>query len=355
MHDGEGERADVTVTTTAPVRIVDLGGWTDTWFAGSGLVCCVAAGPATTVQVTQRPSSADGGPRGVRWNTPDLPGTTDHPLLEAVAQRCRADAVDVVVTSAVPPGAGLGTSASVLVALTAALRAAALVGAETNPDATIAAGTAPEILAAEAHVAETSTGAQSGVQDQCAAAHGGVLLIEVNYPSTTVTRVALPPSVENELAERLLTVSFGMPHQSSDLHRQVIGHLEGRDCEHKMAPLRRAAADGAAALADGDFVGYGEAIRANTAAQRALHPALIGSDAQELMSLASRCGAVVKVNGAGGEGGSATVLLPEDDYLRARLVGFVTEHRRWRVLQLRPTATGTTVTVSRFPRQQERR
>jgi D-glycero-alpha-D-manno-heptose-7-phosphate kinase len=332
----------MTVRATAPVRVVDLGGWTDTWFAGSGTVCCVAVGPATTVEISERASGPDS-PSATLWTTPDLPTTSDHPLLEAVARRCQVSNVDVTVRSSVPPGAGLGTSASVLVALTAAMREfAGTTTAVLEPRGKRWA----DLVATEAHRAETSTGAQSGVQDQAASAHGGVLLINVTYPATSVTRLALTSDVSTELAERLLTVSFGMPHQSSDLHRQVIGHLEGRDCEQKMVPLRAAAEAGAAALVAGDFAGYGEAIRANTAAQKALHPALIGSDAQELMSLAGRCGGVVKVNGAGGEGGSATVLLPEDKYLRGRLVGTIESHRTWRILRLAPTQLGVTVTHS---------
>ncbi len=31
-----------------PVRAADAGGWTDTWFAGHGVVCSVALGPAVT-------------------------------------------------------------------------------------------------------------------------------------------------------------------------------------------------------------------------------------------------------------------------------------------------------------------
>jgi D-glycero-alpha-D-manno-heptose-7-phosphate kinase len=47
----------------------------------------------------------------------------------------------------------------------------------------------------------------------------------------------------------------------------------------------------------------------NTAAQYALHPALIGTDALELIGLAQEHGALGwKVNGAGGEGASLTLL-----------------------------------------------
>ena len=39
-----------TVTATAPVRVCDLGGWTDTWFARRGLVVSIAVRPGATAR-----------------------------------------------------------------------------------------------------------------------------------------------------------------------------------------------------------------------------------------------------------------------------------------------------------------
>jgi len=48
---------------------------------------------------------------------------------------------------------------------------------------------------------------------------------------------------------------------------------------------------------------------ANCDAQRALHPDLIGADASRVMECAAAHGAIGwKVNGAGGDGGSVTIL-----------------------------------------------
>jgi D-glycero-alpha-D-manno-heptose-7-phosphate kinase len=50
-------------------------------------------------------------------------------------------------------------------------------------------------------------------------------------------------------------------------------------------------------------------MTANTEAQAALHPALVSEDAQRLIALARAYGCLGwKVNGAGGEGGSLTLL-----------------------------------------------
>ena len=90
--------------------------------------------------------------------------------------------LEVTLTSPVPPGSGLGTSASVLVALIAALQA--LGGCV--PDA--------QQLAQAAHEVETvDLARQSGVQDQIAAAFGGANFVSiVPYPRFDVRSLTIP-------------------------------------------------------------------------------------------------------------------------------------------------------------------
>jgi len=267
------------VTATAPVRVCDLGGWTDTWFARRGLVVSVAVAPGATARVTHRP-----GP--VTIDAPDLPGGPDR-LLWAVVEEVGVTADRAVeVWCGVPPGAAMGTSASVTVALLAAL------GATGD-------------LAARAHAVEvTRLGREGGVQDQVAAARGGINLIEIDpYPTTRVTPLAAPPG----LAERLCTVYLGAPHDSAAVHDEVIG--SGPDAP-VLERLRRAASSGAEALARGDLAAFGRAMIANTDAQAELTPGVVGPAALEVIAIARAHGAAGwKVNGAGGAGGTVTVLL----------------------------------------------
>jgi D-glycero-alpha-D-manno-heptose-7-phosphate kinase len=73
--------------------------------------------------------------------------------------------------------------------------------------------------------------------------------------------------------------------------------------------MRTAADKSKNALYAGDFDALGRAMSDNTEAQRALHPALVGKRHQEIIDVAARNGAIGwKVNGAGGEGGSVTLL-----------------------------------------------
>jgi D-glycero-alpha-D-manno-heptose-7-phosphate kinase len=63
------------------------------------------------------------------------------------------------------------------------------------------------------------------------------------------------------------------------------------------------------ALLAGDLQALGAAMQENTAAQARLHPALVSLKAARVIEIARHHGAIGwKVNGAGGEGGSITLL-----------------------------------------------
>lgn len=55
------------VVASVPVRVADVGGWTDTWFGAPGWVCHLAVGPGIRVE-----ARLGDGPAGVRLRAPDL-------------------------------------------------------------------------------------------------------------------------------------------------------------------------------------------------------------------------------------------------------------------------------------------
>jgi len=64
----------------------------------------------------------------------------------------------------------------------------------------------------------------------------------------------------------------------------------------------------------------------NTAAQADLHQALVNAEARELIALAQEHGAIGwKVNGAGGDGGSITLLCGESASARRSLLRTITQ------------------------------
>jgi D-glycero-alpha-D-manno-heptose-7-phosphate kinase len=306
------DAADLVVNSVAPIRVCDNGCWTDTWFAGHGAVFNVSVSPYAEVQIVACPDG-DPGRRRIALHAEDYgppyvlshegPPWGAHPLLEAAIASMPVPgglSLDVSIHSDAPAGAGTGTSAAVTVALVAALDAL-----------TPGRLTRQEVAMAAQRVETVMLGRQCGIQDQVASAHGGISYIEMfEYPNASVSRVHVGDETWWELERRLLLVYLGRSHDSSALHEEVIRSLEsaGQDAPALKA-LRRMAPRSRDALVAGDFAGLGNAMIASTDAQGDLHPALVGSDARTVIEIARAHGALGwKVNGAGGEGGSLTIL-----------------------------------------------
>jgi D-glycero-alpha-D-manno-heptose-7-phosphate kinase len=298
------------IRAVAPIRICDNGGWTDTWFARRGRVFNIAVTPYVEVEVCLLEEGADGDPvtihlenYGERYSLGPGALPDRYPLVEATLDEVglpRGVRAEVSIASGVPPGSSTGTSAAASVALIAAL------------DALTPGRMTRHEIAMTAHRVEVDRlGLQSGVQDQLCAAYGGVNFIEIPaYPEANVTQIPLPDGVRRELEARLVLVCLGRPHVSSDIHDSVIAALAGESVDSPLlAGLREAADDARDAVRAGDLVALGRTLTSNTELQRQLHPDLISHEAQTVMDTAAACGALGwKVNGAGGEGGSVTIL-----------------------------------------------
>jgi D-glycero-alpha-D-manno-heptose-7-phosphate kinase len=248
----------------------------------------------------------------------DRVGWGPHPLLEAALRSIPppddAD-IEIAVASEAPAGASTGTSAAVLVAMLGALDR--LAGGQRTPYE----------VAYEAHAVETrQLGGESGIQDQLCAAFGGVNFIDiVEYPRAVVSQLALSDNTRRELADRLALVYLGRPHNSSAVHQKVFVDLErfGPD-DPRLVALRTAAERARDAVLAADFQALGRAMRDNTNTQAALHGDLVSSDAWRVISIADRHGAIGwKVNGAGGEGGSITLLTDGDVDRKLAMLGAV--------------------------------
>jgi D-glycero-alpha-D-manno-heptose-7-phosphate kinase len=326
------------IVAKAPVRVCDLGGWTDTWFAKRGLVCNIAMGPGVTVQILPTAKPSDRrlvlAAHGIRIDLDASNGVPGHPMIEAIVRSLpNALGSEIRIDSTVPPGSGVGTSASVGVALVAALRVHRGLPVDQHD------------VAVEAHRLETSTGMQSGVQDHVAAAFGGISLIDVDYPGFVVQQVCVSEATLAALGARLQTVYFGRPHLSSAIHSEVIRRLEDSDPEPYLRPIRELCASGAAALAAGDIDCYTRILMASVEAQRMLDAELVSADADRIVGWCGELGAGAKVNGAGGDGGSLTVLLPSGEDAASELLRRIDAVAGWRRLMLVPEMSGVTVSA----------
>jgi D-glycero-alpha-D-manno-heptose-7-phosphate kinase len=299
------------INSVAPIRIADNGGWTDTWFARYGNVFNIGVCPCVEVQVEVYASIGEAEQVIVRAENygeqfpVELKSTEKgrHPLLEAAIQYMgvpRNNTIQVTIFSEVPGGASTGTSAAVLVSLIGAMDR--LRSGHLTPH---------EVAYAAHHVEMNILGLQCGIQDQLCSAYGGINLIEVQeFPRATVSQILIPDSICWELERRLVLVYLGRSHSSSEVHTKVIRELEGAGPEcKKIDDLRHTAQRSRDAISAGDFGAFGRAMIDNTEAQDRLHPDLISADAHRVIEIAKSHGAIGwKVNGAGGVGGSMTIL-----------------------------------------------
>ena len=298
------------INSVAPIRICDNGGWTDTWFAGHGEIFNIGVYPYVEVQIKVYPVDARKH-RIILYAEnygdvyPIVPGHSEwdrHPLLEAAIEYMKIPsdvALHITVYSEVPAGCSTGTSASITVALIGAL-----------DRLTPGRMTAHEVAYAAHRVETDLLKLQSGIQDQLCAAYGGINFIEMfEYPHASVSSIQVPNSIWWELERRLVLVFLGKAHQSSEVHKQVIARLEQGKDHSALDKLRRTAEMARDAMFDGDFETFGRSMIINTEAQGELHSDLISADAHQIIDVAKTNGALGwKVNGAGGDGGSVTLL-----------------------------------------------
>ena len=303
------------INAIAPIRLNDIGGWTDTWFAGHGAVCNVAVYPYVEVQVLVR-DRAGAEPQVVVYaenydlvyslTTPEAApvGSFEKlPLIEAAIRRMHIPerfAIEVRVHSDMPPGASTGTSAAVSVAIIGAL------------DMLTSGRLTPYEVARLAHAIETEDlDLQSGVQDQLASAFGGINLVDIHqFPHANVAPISIGNSAWWDLEQRLSLIYVGKPHQSSAVHQQVIRDFGANaSADPRLESLRALARRAKDAIFAADWADYGAVMDANTDVQRALHPSLVSVDFERVITIAAKHGVLgCKVNGAGGDGGSVTIL-----------------------------------------------
>ena len=301
------------INSVAPIRVCDNGGWTDTWFSGHGKIFDIGVYPYVEAQIEVYPRDSrehrivlhaeNFGDRYAVLPTSERDGWIRHPLLEAAIDFVGVPenlSVQISIFSEAPAGCSTGTSASVTVALIGAL------GQLTPGRMT------PLEVAYAAHRIETEKlSQQSGIQDQLCAAFGGINYIEMfDYPHAAVSQILVPNTTWWEIERRLCLVFLGRSHSSSEVHEMVIHGLEDAGPSNpQLQALRNAAEASRDAVYAGDLAALGKAMRENTEAQRDLHPRLVSDEAQQIMDIAKHYGALGwKVNGAGGEGGSLTLL-----------------------------------------------
>ncbi|HUV13630.1 MAG TPA: GHMP kinase, partial [Acidobacteriota bacterium] len=109
-------------------------------------------------------------------------------------------------------------------------------------------------------------------------------------------------------------IYIGAPHSSSEIHKRVISGLGANpEKDERLGRMRKLARKAKDAMFEGDWVTLGTTMNENTVVQRMLHPDLVCPSFEEVISIAGSYDALgCKVNGAGGDGGSITILSDGD-------------------------------------------
>jgi D-glycero-alpha-D-manno-heptose-7-phosphate kinase len=201
---------------------------------------------------------------------------------------------DMFLHCDVPPGSGLGSSSTVMVALVGLLREARSLPL-TNYEL------AHEAYAIERH----ELGIRGGMQDQYAATFGGFNFIEFNKDQVIVNSLKVNQDYVNELEHNLLLAYIGSPRFSDRIiEDQTIRYEESE--EETVIGLRKQkelAVDMKNLLLQGRLHEWGELLHESWEYKKRVSPKISTPYIDELYQLARHEGAVGgKIPGAGGGG-----------------------------------------------------
>jgi len=225
----------------------------------------------------------------------------DHPLglMFATAAYFNARGIHIEIESQSPPRSALGGSSVAAVALVAALSKL------SSPGKSNARLNRRAIALLAYQIEQSVAGVSCGIQDQLAAAYGGVnswyLKAQPMGPMFKKQCIVRKNS-HRELERHLLVAYCGRPHVSKDINgRWIRQFLSGRyrDLWLEIAACTRRFA---AALAEGNYNQAAAEMNRETAIRRTLTPDVLDSMGEKLVAIALQndCGA--RFTGAGGGG-----------------------------------------------------
>jgi D-glycero-alpha-D-manno-heptose-7-phosphate kinase len=267
----------------------------------------------------------------------------DHPmgLMFAVAAYFNAGGVHIDIESQSPPRSALGGSSVAAVALIAAF-------AQQTAAMESATGFDRRSIALLAYALEQSVaGVPCGVQDQLAAAYGGVHVWhwQGNLGRGVFRReVAVPKKYHKELEKHLLLAYCGKPHLSKDINgRWVKQFLAGKD-RGFWAEIIASTLQFVAALTKGNYKQAANYMNQETAIRKKMTPDVLDTVGDELVEAARQCGCGARFTGAGG-GGCIWALgeIEDIDRLRSLWEETLSSRKGARLLDVRIDSEGLEV------------
>ncbi len=201
---------------------------------------------------------------------------------------------DLWVHSDAPPGSGLGSSSTMVVALIGVLR-----------EWLGRALTEYEVAETAFHIERVELGQAGGRQDQYAATFGGFNFIEFQGGATVVNPLRIRRDVLQELEYRLLLCYMGQTRQSAHIiERQMASYRKGKaEVVRALDRLKQQTIEMKTALLLGRIDEFGELLHRAWEHKKHLDQGITNSRVDRLYRLARREGAIGgKMPGAGGGG-----------------------------------------------------
>lgn len=228
---------------------------------------------------------------------PLLQAPMRHPLglLFAVAAYFGQAGIHIAVDSASPPRSGLGGSSAAAVALIAALATALGITDMSRKK-----------MALLAHAIEGSVaGVACGIQDQLAAAYGGVNLWawegEGGGPAFRKS-VIVPKKNHGDLEKQLLVAFCGEPHESAQVNRKWVAQFLAGKYRRQWLEIITCSRGFADALIAKDLSRAVDWMNKETAIRRRMTPEVLDAVGKKLVHEAIRCNCGARFTGAGGGG-----------------------------------------------------
>ena len=200
--------------------------------------------------------------------------------------------LNIITRSEAPPGSGLGTSASMGVALIGALSKNLAKYLQPNDIAELAVKLETEEL-----------GIFSGKQDHYAAALGGFNFMRFDGEIVSFAPIKLPSDVIPHLEKHSILVYTGKSRLSSNIHKHVIKAFKKGENKSALEQLVQIAEEMESILATGDLMTFGQLLFDNWKCQKEMHSSITNNQIDDLFEIALNNGAYGgKACGAGGGG-----------------------------------------------------
>ena len=305
-----------TVRARAPVRIDLAGGWTDVaQFAEPqpGAVVNAAISIYSYATISRQEEAVAAARRGLKdggnltiysadfdvfvqaKNIKKLEYDGQVDLVKAAVRRMGLPVgFDIITRSNAPAGCGLGTSATMGVALLAAL-------AEISKKKMLPY----EVAELASDIEKSDLGIRGGKQDHYASALGGFNFMEFFGERVRFASLPVPADAQLELQKNLVLCYTGKSRLSGDIHAHVAAAYESGEAATcgAIERLKEIACSVKEALMHGQLDRFAELLSENWENQKRLHPSVTNDQIEKLFETARGAGAIGgKACGAGGGG-----------------------------------------------------